>query len=92
MVCNKCGRPVSSRLSRPIPLCMRCRYQAMRQGAPSVAKKNQTQERGEGGLHPVWERNTGHRQPEQEAVLRPLQAVQKEDLHTVRCRVRNKRQ
>lgn len=39
MVCNKCGRPVSSRLSRPIPLCMRCRYQAMRQGAPSVAKK-----------------------------------------------------
>lgn len=39
MVCNKCGRPVSSRLSRPIPLCMRCRYQAMRQGAPSIAAK-----------------------------------------------------
>ena len=39
MVCNKCGRPVSSRLSRPIPLCMRCRYQDMRQGAPSIAAK-----------------------------------------------------
>lgn len=39
MICNKCGRPISSRLSRPVPLCMRCRYQAMRQGAPSVAAK-----------------------------------------------------
>lgn len=39
MVCNKCGRPVSSRLSKPIPLCMRCRYQAARSGPPSIAKK-----------------------------------------------------
>lgn len=39
MVCNKCGRPVSSRLSKPIPLCMRCRYQAVRSGPPSIAKK-----------------------------------------------------
>lgn len=39
MVCNKCGRPVSSRLSKPIPLCMRCRYQTVRSGPPSIAKK-----------------------------------------------------
>lgn len=39
MVCNKCGRPVSSRLSKPIPLCMRCRYMARRKAAPSIAAK-----------------------------------------------------